>query len=109
MIVPDTRLLFRFSALTFNSHRIHYDRPYATAEEGYPGLIVHGPMIAMMLLQLVRDNTPRAIRSLRFRSQAPLYDLAPFRLVAIAKDQGVDLEAVGPDGKTAMIATAELA
>lgn len=108
-IVPDTRLLFRFSALTFNSHRIHYDRPYATAEEGYPGLIVHGPMIAMMLLQLVRDNTQRAIKSFRFRSQSPLYDLAPFRLVAIAKGQHVDLEAVGPDAKTAMIATAELA
>ena len=69
-IVPDTRLLFRFSALTFNAHRIHYDRPYATGEEGYPGLVVHGPLTAMLLLNLVRENTPRAVASYRFRSQA---------------------------------------
>ena len=60
-VVPDTRLLFRFSALTFNAHRIHYDRPYAMQEEGYPGLVVHGPLTAMLLLQLVRDNTSRPV------------------------------------------------
>jgi len=108
-VAPDTRLLFRFSALTFNAHRIHYDRPYATSEEGYPGLVVHGPLTAMLLMQLVRENTVRAISAFRFRSQAPLYDLAPFRLVGVASNDRVELEAVGPDGKTAMTATADLA
>ena len=107
-IVPDTRLLFRFSALTFNAHRIHYDRPYATGEEGYPGLVVHGPLTAMLLLNLVRENTPRAVASYRFRSQAPLYDLAPLRLVAVASNGCIELQAEGPDAKSAMIGTVGL-
>jgi 3-methylfumaryl-CoA hydratase len=53
-IVPDPVLLFRYSALTFNGHRIHYDRSYVTEVEGYPGLIVHGPLIATLLLDLLR-------------------------------------------------------
>jgi 3-methylfumaryl-CoA hydratase len=57
-IVPDDVLLFRYSALTFNGHRIHYDRRYVTAVEGYPGLIVHGPLIATLLLDLLRRNAP---------------------------------------------------
>ena len=109
VVVPDTRLLFRFSALTFNAHRIHYDRPYATTEEGYPGLVVHGPLTAMLLLHLVRKNTARSVASFSFRSQAPLYDLAPFRLVGAASGSRVELQAEGPDAKVAMIATAELA
>lgn len=108
-VVPDTRLLFRFSALTFNAHRIHYDRPYAISEEGYPGLVVHGPLTALLLLQLVRQNTSRAVLNFRFRSQAPLFDLAPFRLVGVPANSQVELQAVGPDAKTAMTATAELA
>lgn len=109
MVHPDPRLLFRFSALTFNAHRIHYDRPYATHEEGYPALVVHGPLTAMLLLQLVRDHTTQAIASFRFRSQAPLFDLSPFRLVGSPSNESVELQAQGPDAKTAMIATAELA
>lgn len=109
IVVPDTRLLFRFSALTFNAHRIHYDRPYATGEEGYPGLVVHGPLTAMLLLQMVRENTQQAVTSFRFRSQAPLFDLATFRLIGIPSGDQVELEAQGPDAKTAMIATAEFA
>lgn len=108
LIVPDTRVLFRFSALTFNAHRIHYDRPYAMHEEGYPGLVVHGPLTAILLLHLVRNNTSRCIKAFSFRSQAPLFDLSPFRLVASPSDAGVELEAQGPDGKTAMTAKAEL-
>lgn len=107
-VVPCTRLLFRFSALTFNAHRIHYDRPYAMSEEGYPGLVVHGPLTAILLVQLVRENSPRAITSFSFRSRAPLFDLAPFRLLGAAASDCVELEAQGPDGKTAMAATAEL-
>ena len=108
MVVPDPRILFRFSALTFNAHRIHYDRPYATQEEGYPGLVVHGPLTAMLLLQLVRQHSSRQITEFSFRGQSPLFDLSPFRLVAKPSGGRVELEAQGPDGKTAMTATAEL-
>ena len=109
IVAPDTRLLFRFSALTFNAHRIHYDRPYAISEEGYPGLVVHGPLTAILLLELVRHNTSGCVAGFSFRGQAPLFDLAPFRLVGMPSDGRVELEAQGPDGKTAMNATAELA
>lgn len=108
MVVPDTRLLFRFSALTFNAHRIHYDRPYATQEEGYPGLVVHGPLTAILLLELASAHQGQRIAGFSFRGQAPLFDLAPFRLVAMPADGRVELEAQGPDGKTALSATAEL-
>lgn len=108
VVAPDTRLLFRFSALTFNAHRIHYDRPYAIGEEGYPGLVVHGPLTAVMLLELVRHRAARPIVGFSFRGQAPLFDLAPFRLVAVPAGDRVELEAQGPDGKLALTATAEL-
>lgn len=108
-VVPDTQLLFRFSALTFNAHRIHYDQPYAMSEEGYPGLVVHGPLTAILLLELVRHNTSSGIAGFSFRGQAPLFDLAPFRLVGMPTNGRVELEAQGPDGKTAMNASAELA
>ncbi|SPB18212.1 acyl-CoA dehydrogenase [Caballeronia novacaledonica] len=71
-IVPTETMLFRYSALTFNSHRIHYDRDYAIAEEGYPNLVVHGPLVATLLLDLVRRNTPNlAIKSFSFRAVRP--------------------------------------
>jgi 3-methylfumaryl-CoA hydratase len=109
IVVPDTRLLFRFSALTFNAHRIHYDRPYATAEEGYPGLVVHGPLTAVLLLQLVRHKTPQPIASFTFRSQSPLFDSGPFRLVGMPNNGCVELQAQGPDAKPAMLATVQFA
>ncbi len=105
----DPRLLFRFSALTFNAHRIHYDRPYATNEEGYPGLVVHGPLTAVLLAKLVHDNTDRRIAAFSFRGRAPLYDLAPFRLVGRPAGDTVELAVRGPDGRTTQTATAELA
>lgn len=107
-VVPDPRLLFRFSALTFNAHRIHYDRSYASSEEGYPGLVVHGPLTAVLLAELVRTHSPRRMVAFSFRGQAPLFDLAPFRLVGIPSDSSVDLHAQGPDGQTALVAKAEL-
>lgn len=110
VVTPDPMLLFRFSALTFNAHRIHYDRPYATAEEGYPGLVVHGPLTAIQLMELVRHNATRPVASFSFRGQAPLFDLAPYRLVGVPALPGtVELEAQGPDGKVTMKATATLA
>ncbi len=75
-IVPDDVLLFRYSALTFNGHRIHYDRRYVTEVEGYPGLIVHGPLIATLLLDLLRRHAPDAdVAAFRFRAVRP--DLRP--------------------------------
>ena len=77
--VPDDVLLFRYSALTFNGHRIHYDRRYVTEVEGYPGLIVHGPLIATLLLDLLRHQLPDAIVArYEFRAIRPLFDLHPF-------------------------------
>jgi len=77
-IVPDDVMLFRYSALTFNGHRIHYDRRYVTEVEGYPGLIVHGPLIATLLLDLLRRNTAEPLKSFRFKAISPLFDIASF-------------------------------
>lgn len=78
-IHPDPVLLFRYSAVTFNSHRIHYDQPYVTQVEGYPGLVVHGPLIATLLVDLLRRNRPEAtLRTYSFRAMKPLYDTANF-------------------------------
>ena len=108
MVSPDPRLLFRFSAVTFNAHRIHYDRPYAMAEEGYPGLVVHGPLTAILLMELVRAHSGRPMAAFTFRGRAPLFDLAPFRILAVSQGDSIDLQAHGPDGTLAMTATADL-
>lgn len=108
MLQPDTRLLFRFSALTFNAHRIHYDRDYATATEGYPGLVVHGPLTATLLLQLARAATPRPVTGFSFRGLAPLFDGGPVRLAAKVEGDTVALSAHGPDGVLALSAQATL-
>jgi 3-methylfumaryl-CoA hydratase len=93
-IRPEETLLFRYSALTFNGHRIHYDRRYAMEVEGYPGLVVHGPLIATLLLDLLRRNLADAeVASLSFRAMRPLFDVAPFSLCGKA----------GPDGKTTQL------
>ena len=108
-VTPDPVMLFRFSALTFNAHRIHYDRPYATSVEGYPGLVVHGPLTAILLMELVRLRAGRPVTRFSFQGRAPLFDLAPFRLVATPTgDDGIDLKAEGPDGGTAMTAVVAL-
>jgi len=107
-VQPDSRLLFRFSALTFNAHRIHYDRGYACEVEGYPGLVVHGPLTAVLLLQLVRQCSARPVLAFKFRGVAPLFDLGPIRLVATPEGDQVALEAQGPDGAVALLATATL-
>lgn len=80
-IVSDDVLLFRYSALTFNGHRIHYDRKYVTEVEGYPGLIVHGPLIATLLMDLVRREMPGAeVASFSFKAVRPTFDLHPFKV-----------------------------
>jgi 3-methylfumaryl-CoA hydratase len=78
-IVPDDVLLFRYSALTFNGHRIHYDRQYVTQVEGYPGLIVHGPLIATLLMDLLRRHLPDAqVASFEFKAIRPTFDTGTF-------------------------------
>jgi len=72
-VMPDSTLLFRYSALTFNGHRIHYDKDYATNEEHYPGLVVHGPMQATLLLDLCRQNARRTLKQFEYRAQHPLF------------------------------------
>ncbi len=75
---PDEAMLFRFSALTYNTHRIHYDQPYVTQVEGYPGLVVHGPLLALLLLELPRRHAPgRPVRSFSFRLRRPAFAGAP--------------------------------
>ncbi|WP_428491309.1 FAS1-like dehydratase domain-containing protein [Rhodopila sp.] len=105
-VQPSEALLFRYSALTFNSHRIHYDRRYVTETEGYPGLIVHGPLIATLLIDLLRRNTDRAVATFRFRAVSPLFDTAPFSLHGVPNDHGASLWAANPDGNLAMQAEA---
>ena len=111
-IVPDDVLLFRYSALTFNGHRIHYDRRYVTEVEGYPGLIVHGPLIATLLVDLLRREQPQArLSAFEFRAVRPLFDIAPFRVHGRPEADGKTfrLWAEDADGWLAMQATAALA
>lgn len=107
-LVPDTRLLFRFSALTYNAHRIHYDRPYAMQEEGYPGLVVHGPLIAVLLADLVRRHETRALASFGFKGLAPLFDFGGVRLSGTRDGDAVALAAHGVDATQTMQAQATL-
>ena len=111
-VTPDDVLLFRYSALTFNGHRIHYDRKYAAEVEGYPGLIVHGPLIATLLVDLLRRHLPGAfIKSFNFKAVQPTFDLHPFRLNGrpSADGKAVQLWAEDHEGWLTMQATAELA
>ena len=110
-IVPDDVLLFRYSALTFNGHRIHYDRKYVTEVEGYPGLIVHGPMIATLLLDLLRWQLPDAVvRRYEFRAVRPLFDINPFEVCGepSADGKSVHLWARDHEGWLAMDATSQI-
>jgi 3-methylfumaryl-CoA hydratase len=109
-IVPDPVLLFRYSALTFNGHRIHYDQPYVTGVEGYPGLIVHGPLIATLLLDLVRRQAPeRRLARFSFRAVSPLFDIAPFTVNGVPDGDGAKLWAANDAGGLAMDGAVEFA
>jgi 3-methylfumaryl-CoA hydratase len=107
---PDTTLLFRYSALTFNGHRIHYDQDYARDEEGYPDLVVHGPLTATLLQQFALEHGGgRPLARFDFRGVAPLFVGRTFQLEGRRIDDGtLDLWARGPDGELAMSATAAL-
>ena len=107
-IEVDPVTLFRYSALTFNPHRIHYDRPYTTEVEGYPGLVVHGPFTQQCLVDLVVDMHPgKRIRSFEMRARAPLFDIAPVRLVGRPTgEDACEVWALTPEGTIAISAIA---
>lgn len=105
---PDPVLLFRFSALTFNGHRIHYDRDYARNVENYRDLVVHGPLTALLLCGLaMRLAGTGQLRSFSFRAVSPLFVDRPFTLNARHSGSGLDLWAADPDGKLAVTAKAD--
>lgn len=102
-IEPSAALLFRFSALTYNAHRIHYDRDYAMNVEGYPGLVVHGPLLATLLVDHFRRHRPHdRVAGFDFKAQRPVYDLAPFTVNLIDTAAGADVWAADGDGYVAM-------
>ncbi len=109
-ITPDPVLLFRYSALTFNGHRIHYDRRYVTEVERYPGLVVHGPLIATLLLDLLRREHPDArVRRFDFKAVSPLFDTHRFALCGRPDGEHTyALWARSHDGALAMQASAEI-
>jgi 3-methylfumaryl-CoA hydratase len=106
-ITPTAPLLFRYSALTFNGHRIHYDKPYATQVEGYPGLIVHGPMQATLLCQYAADIRDKSPARFRFRSLSPIFDDADFMINASDAGNSLKLWTARTGGPVAMEAQAE--
>jgi len=109
-IVPDPVLLFRYSALTFNGHRIHYDRSYVTGVEGYPGLIVHGPLIATLLMDLLRRHLPDAtVKRFSFKAVRPTFDIHAFTVCGKVDGKTVTLWGRDHEGWLTMQATAEIA
>jgi len=108
-LTPDAVLLFRYSALTFNGHRIHYDRRHAMEVEGYPGLVVHGPLIATLLLDLLHRHAPDAeLATFRFKALRPTFDLHPFKISGRRDGPAVRLWAQDHAGWLTMEADATL-
>ncbi len=109
-IVPDPVLLFRYSALTFNGHRIHYDQPFCIGTEGYEGLVAHGPLLATLMLDLLRREMPcHQVSAFEFRALAPVFDTHTFSVHGATQDDGtVHLWIKRHDGVLAMQGTATL-
>ena len=108
-VKPDTVLLFRYSALTSNGHRIHYDQEYAMREENYPDLVVHGPLTASLLQAFAAKRAGKPLRTFEFRGMSPLFVTSPFKLGGRQAEGGapvLDLWASGPNGELAMRASA---
>ena len=109
VIEPGAPLLFRFSALTFNSHRIHYDAPYAVGEEGYRGLVVHGPLTATLLLDLAqRKLGDNALLTFAFRGLSPAVADEPLHLVMRGAGEAFELGAFAEDGRQVMSGSASV-
>ena len=108
-LTPGETLLFRFSAITFNTHRIHYDAPYAMHEEGYRGLVVHGPLMSSLLLDLAAQHYGHnMLKSFAFRAQSPAFANEPLHLVGKREGEKLTLAALGGDGRTCVAAEATL-
>lgn len=108
-VLPTEPLLLRYSALTFNSHRIHYDLPYAMGEENYRGLVVHGPLTATLLLDLARQELgDNVLKAFAFRGLTPAICGEMLHLVLRSKDAAFELGAFAADGRPVMSATAEI-
>lgn len=105
-ITPSAVLLFRYSALTFNAHRIHYDRDYARAVEGYDDIVVHGPLTATLLAGLAVTEKRRSLAAFSFRAVSPLYGTEPFTIAGRADGDGTELWASTAAGGLAMTAHA---
>ncbi len=106
-IDPTPLLLFRYSALTFNGHRIHYDYPYVTQEEGYPDLVVHGPLQATLLLHFAAEIAGTPPKRFSFRGQSPLFANTPFTLHAKREGEALMLWTARDGGPIAMMAQAQ--
>jgi 3-methylfumaryl-CoA hydratase len=107
VVEPSSVLLFRYSALTFNGHKIHYDRRHAVEAEGYPGLIVHGPLQASLLIGLGCDIAGRPLKRFSFRAVKPLFDLAPFTVAGRRRGEELSLWCEDGEGERTMSAQAE--
>lgn len=110
-IDPDPVLLFRYSALTFNGHRIHYDQPFCVNSEGYKGLVVHGPLLATLLLDLLRREQPEAtVKTFEFKAVSTIFDNETFSVQGAADKDGktIHLWALRQDGALAMNAKATI-
>lgn len=101
-VLPTSPMLFRYSALTFNSHRIHYDLPYAQDQEMYPDLVVHGPLIASLLLQVAAKQGE--LKHFSFRAQSAAFCDQDLYLASNYADQAGQLEAIGADGRSCVVA-----
>jgi 3-methylfumaryl-CoA hydratase len=108
VLVPSEPLLFRFSALTFNSHRIHYDLPYAQGEERYRGLVVHGPLTATLLLDVARcELGDNALAKFAYRGLSPAICGEELHLVMRGSGKEIELAAFAADGRQVMAASAQ--
>ena len=108
-MTPDAAMLFRFSALTFNAHRIHYDRDYARRVELYPDLVVHGPLTALLLADLATRRSGHPLRTLAYRARRPLFVDRPIALEGRRDDRAATLRALDDTGALSMSAEATLA
>jgi 3-methylfumaryl-CoA hydratase len=109
-LVPDAVMLFRYSALTYNAHRIHYDLPYARGVEGYPGLVVHGPLIATLLVEAATDLVAgRSVRGFSFRAERPAFADTALHLHAREEARGLALWSTDAGGRVGMRARLDLA
>ena len=107
-VIPDEAMLFRYSALIFNAHRIHYDIDYCRKEEGYPGLIVHGPLQTTLLLDLSRRHAGKPVRKFDYRAVSPVFHNEKLAVGGIPSADGASAQlwTAGPSGNIAMMGTA---